>query len=119
MTRVIEEENIPAHVAEVGGAMLAALQPLVDKYPFVGEVRGRGLMIGIELVKNKVTREPLDKKTCEWIFRACLERGLLTMSYNPRVRLNPPLVISRDEALEGVAILDEVFAELATRFPRN
>jgi 4-aminobutyrate aminotransferase-like enzyme len=76
-------------------------------------------MIAIELVKDKKTREPLDRKTCEFVFQECLKRGLLTMAYAPRVRVNPPLVISRDEALEGVAILDEVFQELQGRWPRS
>ena len=115
VTRVIVEEKIPEHVAVVGDALLGALRPLVDKYRFVGEVRGKGLMIAIELVKDKHTREPLDKKTCEWIYMRCLEKGLLTMTYAPRVRVNPPLVITRDQALEGASILDEVFGELERR----
>ena len=115
VTRVLVEEKIPDHVAEVGDVMLEALRPLVDRYSFVGEVRGKGLMIAIELVKDKKTREPLDKKACEWVFQRCLHRGLLTMTYAPRVRINPPLVLTRDQALEGVAILDEVFAELEVK----
>ncbi|MSP63072.1 MAG: aspartate aminotransferase family protein [Myxococcales bacterium] len=117
VTRAIVEEKLPEHAAVVGDAMLFELQKLKDKYPFVGDVRGKGLMIAVELVKDKKTREPLDKKTCEWIFQACLKRGLLSMAYAPRVRINPPLVISRDEALEGIAVMDEVFAELAARWP--
>ena len=117
VTRVIVEDKLEVHAAEVGDALLAALRPLCDRYPFVGEVRGKGLMIAIELVADKQTRAPLDRKTCEWIYLRCLRKGLLTMTYAPRVRINPPLVISRDEALEGVAILDEVFAELAARGP--
>ena len=84
----------------------------LEKYDFVGEVRGKGLLLAVELVKSKQTREPLAKPTCEWIFRQCLERGLLTMAYAPRVRINPPLVITEEQALEGAAILDEVFAAL-------
>jgi 4-aminobutyrate aminotransferase-like enzyme len=97
--------------------MLSELMKLKEKYPFVGDVRGKGLLLAVELVKDKRTREPLDGKTCEWIFRECLSRGLLTMSYTHRVRINPPLTISRDQALEGVAILDEVLGELAKRPP--
>jgi 4-aminobutyrate aminotransferase-like enzyme len=114
VTRVLVEEKVPENADAVGRALLDALRPLA-RHPFVGEVRGKGLMIAIELVKDQHTREPLDRKTCEWIFSECLRRGLLTMAYAPRVRVNPPLVISREQALEGAAILDEVFAELAAR----
>jgi 4-aminobutyrate aminotransferase-like enzyme len=117
VTRVLVEEKIPEQVAEVGDVALAALMELKERYPFVGDVRGKGLMLAVELVKDKRTREPLDKKTCEWVFQECLKRGLLTMAYAPRVRINPPLTISRDQALEGVAILDEVFRELAKKWP--
>jgi 4-aminobutyrate aminotransferase-like enzyme len=117
VTKVIVDERLPEHVARVGDAALAALRPL-ERYPFVGEVRGKGLLIAIELVKDKKTREPLDKRTCEWIFLECLRRGLLTMAYAPRVRVNPPLVITEEQALEGAAILDEVFAALSARWPR-
>ena len=67
--------------------LLKAFQPMVDRYPFVGHVRGKGLMIAIELVSDKKTKAPLDKKTCEWIYLRCLHKGLLSMTYAPRVRV--------------------------------
>ena len=118
VTRVLVEEKLHENAAAVGDAMLGALMDFKEKYPFVGDVRGKGLMIAIELVADKKTREPLDKKTCEWIYRRCLDKGLLSMTYAPRVRINPPLVLSRDQALEGVAILGEVLDELSARWPR-
>ena len=118
VTRALVEERIPENAAKIGDELLAALMPLVDKYPFVGQVRGKGLMIAIELVTDKKTKQPLDRKTCEWIYLRCLQKGLLSMTYAPRVRINPPLVLRRDEALEGAAILDEVLGELAARWPR-
>jgi 4-aminobutyrate aminotransferase-like enzyme len=54
----------------------------------------------------------LPKPDCERLFRACLERGLIAMSYAPRVRINPPLTITEAEADEGLAILDEALTEL-------
>jgi 4-aminobutyrate aminotransferase-like enzyme len=114
VTRVIVDDRLDAHAASVGEAMLGELRKL-EKYRFVGEVRGKGLLLAVELVKNRATKEPLDKPTCEWVFTECLKRGLLAMAYAPRVRINPPLVITREQALEGVAILDEVLAELERR----
>jgi len=119
VTRAIVDEKLPENAAAVGDAMLAELMKMKEKYPFVGDVRGKGLMLAVELVKDKRTREPLDKKTCEWVFQECLKRGLLTMAYAPRIRINPPLTITRDQALEGVAILDEVLAKLASTWPSS
>jgi 4-aminobutyrate aminotransferase-like enzyme len=89
--------------------MLDALRPFVDDYPFVGEVRGRGLFIGIELVRSKKTREPLARSVTRRIFDECVRRGLLTMSYAPSFRIQPALTIDRATAMNGVAILREVF----------
>ncbi|HET6346611.1 MAG TPA: aminotransferase class III-fold pyridoxal phosphate-dependent enzyme, partial [Myxococcota bacterium] len=64
----VVDEDLVGNSQRIGAEILQALQPLVEKYPFVGEVRGRGLMIGLELVRDKKTKEPLGKKACEAIF---------------------------------------------------
>lgn len=115
VTEVIVDRDLAAHAAEVGRALLEVLAPLAEKYPFVGEVRGEGLLLAIELVQDRKSRAPLDQATCEWLFRECLRRGLVTMCYTPRVRINPPLVISREQALEGAAIFDAALAALGER----
>ena len=86
---------------------------LQEKYEFIGDVRGKGLLIGMDLVKDRETKEPLSAEVGEEIFLGALRRGLLLMGYFSRVRINPPLVLTEDEARDGVAILDEVFAEVA------
>ncbi|MFI5302595.1 MAG: aminotransferase class III-fold pyridoxal phosphate-dependent enzyme, partial [Polyangiales bacterium] len=93
--------------------MLRALRPFLDRYPFVGEVRGRGLFLGIDLVKDKATKTPLTKATMKWVFEQCLRRGLLTMAYAPSFRLQPALTIDEATADHGIAVLAEVFDELA------
>jgi 4-aminobutyrate aminotransferase/(S)-3-amino-2-methylpropionate transaminase len=116
VTRVIVDERLDLHAAHVGEKLLLALRALSEKYSFIGDVRGKGLLLAIELVQDKSTRTPLEKSRCEWIFHQCLRRGLLTMAYAPRVRINPPLTITEEQALEGVAILDEVFSELQSQW---
>jgi 4-aminobutyrate aminotransferase-like enzyme len=81
-----------------------------EKYEFVGDVRGRGLLLGLDLVRDHATRHELSRQVMEVIFKEALRRGLLVMGYFPRVRINPPLVITERQAEAGVAILDEVFA---------
>ena len=74
----------------------------------IGHVDGKGLLIGVELVKDRQTKEPLDKKVCVRIFQESLKRGLISMVYNPHFRINPALSISREEAETSLEILDEV-----------
>lgn len=107
--RVLDDEGLVERSREVGAAMLRELQPFVEEYPFVGEVRGRGLLAAIELVRSKRTKEPLSTKVTRRIYDACVTRGLLAMTYAPRVRLQPALTIDRATASNGVAILKEVF----------
>ena len=93
----------------VGEAMLRALEPFVDEYPFVGHVRGRGLFLGLELVRDRKTKEPLAKTVTRRIFDECVQRGLLTMAYAPSFRIQPALTIDVATAMNGIAILREVF----------
>ncbi|OGR83406.1 MAG: aminotransferase class III [Elusimicrobia bacterium RIFCSPLOWO2_01_FULL_54_10] len=109
---IILREKVVENSRTVGAALLRRLKEFENKYEFVGEVRGRGLMIGIELVKNKKTKEPMDKAAAHKIFQECLKRGLLSMAYSPRIRISPPLTIPGKVAMEGADILDEVFSKV-------
>ncbi|GIW44781.1 MAG: acetylornithine aminotransferase [Candidatus Binatia bacterium] len=111
----IVEEDLVANAHRVGQVLLCGLQELQEKYEFIGDVRGAGLFIGLDLVKDRQTKEPLPAAVMEQFFLAALRRGLLLMGYFSRIRINPPLVLSEEEAREGVAILDEVCAEVAPR----
>jgi 4-aminobutyrate aminotransferase-like enzyme len=113
---VILDEKLVENSARVGAKMLEALKGLQEKYRFIGDVRGRGLMIGVDLVADHKTKAPLDKTVTRALFHEALERGLVTMSYSNVIRINPPLVITEDEAKRGVDILDQSFAAIARRF---
>jgi 4-aminobutyrate aminotransferase-like enzyme len=110
--KIIKEDRLVENSRKVGGQMLHRLNTLKEKYEFIGDVRGKGLLIGIDLVRDLKTREPLSRKITEQIFMEALRRGIVTMTYFPRVRINPPLVITEEQAETGVAILDEVFAHV-------
>jgi len=110
--RAIDEDHLVANAREVGGAMLTALRPFVDDYPFVGKVDGRGLFLGIELVADKRTKAPLSRQVTRTIFDACVRRGLFTMAYAPSFRLQPALTIDLATAMNGIAVLREVFDQL-------
>lgn len=115
--QTIVDEALVENSREVGAHLLQGLSVLQEKYEFIGDVRGRGLLIGVELVKDRNTREPLDKAVTRQIFLETLKRGLICMNYKPNFRINPPLILSRAEADEGLAILDEVFAHVTRSIP--
>jgi 4-aminobutyrate aminotransferase-like enzyme len=110
--KAIRKEKLVENSRKVGAMMLHRLLDLKEKYEFVGDVRGRGLLLGIDLVRDARTRESMSRPVTEIIFKETLRRGLLTMSYFPRVRINPPLVITEEQAVTGLEILDEVFAHV-------
>jgi 4-aminobutyrate aminotransferase / (S)-3-amino-2-methylpropionate transaminase / 5-aminovalerate transaminase len=110
---VIEEEGLVQNAEKVGAFMLRRLREMQERYEFIGDVRGKGLLIGVELVKSRATKEPLAKDVCVRLFRECLKRGLVSMVYSPSFRVNPPLTIDEGTAGNALSILDEVFALLA------
>lgn len=115
--RTILEESLVENSRKVGDYLLAGFRRLQDKYEFIGDVRGRGLLIGVELVKDRKTKEPLERAVTRRLFLETLKRGLLCMNYKPNFRINPPLVLSREEADEGLSILDDVFTFLERNVP--
>lgn len=113
----ILNESLVENSREVGEHLLNGLRHLQEKYEFIGDVRGRGLLIGVELVKDRKTKEPLDKSVTRQIYLESLRRGLIGMNYKANFRINPPLVLSKEEADEGLGIIDEVFAFVADHIP--
>jgi 4-aminobutyrate aminotransferase-like enzyme len=113
---IIIHEKLVENSARLGALMLAALKELQQKYRFIGEVRGRGLMIGVEMVADRATKEPLDQTITRALFHEALNRGLVTMSYSHVIRINPPLVLNEEEAMCGIDILDQSFAAIARKF---
>ncbi|HEX6533313.1 MAG TPA: aspartate aminotransferase family protein [Gemmatimonadaceae bacterium] len=106
----ILEERLVEHSRALGAAMLAEMRCWEEQVPIVSDVRGRGLMIGMDLVVPG-TRTLLSKRLTRWIFDRLLARGVLAMIYNPEVRINPPLVISEEQAMEALAIMRDVLIE--------
>ncbi|MFH1724665.1 MAG: aspartate aminotransferase family protein [Elusimicrobiota bacterium] len=113
--RILEEENLVENSRAVGEAMLRRLKKTRERFPFIGDVRGRGLLIGVELVKDRKTKELLPKPSCRLIFEEALRRGLLTMAYSPVIRINPPLNITAEQADRGLDLLEETFEAVSKR----
>jgi 4-aminobutyrate aminotransferase-like enzyme len=113
---IIVNEDLVGNAERVGRSMLAALEAIKEKQPCIGVVRGKGLMLGIELVRDGKTKEPIDKDFTKALYQECLRRGLVAMTYSHAIRINPPLVISEDTALAGLAILDEALLATSRAF---
>ncbi len=101
------EHEYMQNAAEVGQYTLDALAEIQSRHPSIGDVRGLGLMIGVEFVKDRASREPAGELT-ERVVNLAFERGLLMLSCGQSViRIAPPLSISRSEVDEGLAIFEE------------
>jgi 4-aminobutyrate aminotransferase/(S)-3-amino-2-methylpropionate transaminase len=107
--QTILQESLVENSLTVGDYLLKGLRQMQEKYEFIGDVRGRGLLIGVELVKDGGTKEPLERTVTKQIFLEVLKRGMVSMSYKPNFRINPPLSLSKEEADIGLEILDDVF----------
>ncbi len=113
--RTLNQENVLENVRQVGKAMLDELRTWPERLRWVGDVRGEGLFLGVELVADRQTKEPLAKKICDEIFQDGLRRGLLAMSYTHAIRLQPALTIDRQTALAGLSLLRESIEAVARR----
>ena len=99
--------------AEVVGAhLLAGAKALMDKHRIIGEVRGRGLMIGIELVRDRATKERATTER-DRLVRECFARGLLILGAGQNaIRLSPPLVLTQEQADTALRVLDEALTAI-------
>ena len=112
---VLERDDIPAKVQEVSGPFQARLGGLVDRVPYVGNVRGIGLMAGIEMVADKATKAPLPKTSDlpARVAREAYRRGLMTRVSGSNMILSPPLVISAQEVDFLCTTLEAAFDAVA------
>ena len=89
------ETQLMANAADVGAHLMAGLQALKDKHPLIGDVRGRGLMVGVELVRDRATKERAGRER-DAVVNACFARGLLILGAGKNaIRFSPPLVLTR------------------------
>ena len=112
----IANENLVANAAARGRQLDAGLRKLAEKHRLIGDVRGRGLAIGVELVSDRTTREPAAKACQKTVYR-CFELGLLVFYVGMKsnvLELTPPLTLTKGEAAAGLAILDQALDDVAT-----
>ncbi len=104
--KYIIDKDIPAHVKKVGQYLMDALLALKNKYPFITEVRGRGLLVAVQF-ESDIAGD---------VLTASLEKGLLVNQVKPdAIRLIPPLIIGNKDADKAIGILDAVFSGIVKR----
>ena len=111
---VIEREKLQDNSLKVGGHILAGLDKLKEKHPIVGDVRGKGLMLGIELVKDRTTKEPA-KAECAQVLETCKDHGLLLGKgglQGQTIRFAPPMCVTQADADFLLEVLDTAFRAL-------
>lgn len=110
--QVIRDEGLVVNAAARGRQLLDGLEELQGRYPIIGDVRGLGLMVGVEM-SQRGSRAP-DPEAVKRVQKACLERNLLLLNcgtYGNVIRWIPPLVVSEQQINEGLAIFEEVIQE--------
>jgi 4-aminobutyrate aminotransferase len=111
---VLREERLVERSAALGAQIKARLEEMTADHPRVGEVRGLGMMIGVELVRDRATREPAPE-LCGRVVVEALRRGVLVLGggiHGNVLSLSPPFVITEEQADAALAVLDEVLSTL-------
>jgi 4-aminobutyrate aminotransferase-like enzyme len=110
---VLRDERLPENAARVGARLMNGLRALMPAHPLIGDVRGIGLYIGVELVLHRETRTPAGAHA-SWLAERMRENGILISTDGPAhnvLKIKPPLVFTDDDADRVVATLDEVLRD--------
>jgi 4-aminobutyrate aminotransferase-like enzyme len=111
--QTILDEGLVENAAQVGAVLLDGLRGLQEKYEFIGDVRGVGLMIGVEFVKDRATREPAPE-IVEQLVQGAFQQGLLLLGAGKStLRLAPPLVVGSEDIDTALAMIDAQLSEIA------
>jgi len=111
-TIALIQESLMANAAEVGGYLIAGLKALAGTHPLIGDVRGRGLMAGVELVRDRETKERATEER-NAVVTSAFNKGLLILGAGKNsVRFSPPLVLTKEQADTALRIFGEALGEV-------
>jgi len=112
---VIEEEGLCARSTALGDLLMARMERMKDEHPIIGDVRGKGCILGIELVKDRVTKEPFPEAG-SLVYQKAFSRGLAWIPAGHILRMSPPLIMEDEVALKAMEIIDEAIGETEREF---
>jgi 4-aminobutyrate aminotransferase-like enzyme len=115
--QVLEDENLLDRANKMGAIFTSHLRELQDKYELIGDIRGPGLMLGVELVKDRKTKEPAREETTRFI-KEGLKRGVIFgeskyLGLGNIIKIKPPLVITEDQVYKTLEVFEEIVSELS------
>lgn len=111
---IIREKNLISRAQEIGEKTFQRFKQMQEKYPIIGDVRGLGAMVAMEMVRNRKTKEPAQDET-KLLIKKCYENGLIVLkagTYNNIIRILMPLVITDDQLEEGLSILEKAIQDI-------
>jgi 4-aminobutyrate aminotransferase/4-aminobutyrate aminotransferase/(S)-3-amino-2-methylpropionate transaminase len=108
---VIEEEDILNNVRKVGAAFMRRMEKMKATHPIIGDVRGKGFLLGIELVKDKRTKEPFNEAG-KAVYQKAFRKGLAWIPAGHILRMSPPLIMDEEYAMKGMDIIEESISEV-------
>ncbi|MCP3661340.1 MAG: aminotransferase class III-fold pyridoxal phosphate-dependent enzyme [Gammaproteobacteria bacterium] len=115
--RIIKDENLLQNVTEMGDYLMGQLHELKEKHPMIGDVRGKGLFVGLELVKDRATKTPVDERIPIGIAADCMAQGVIIgrtnrsfQQYNNTLALSPALITGRTELDQIITAIDNAIA---------
>ena len=112
---VIEEENLLENVQRVGEFFMKRMTQMMANHPIVGDVKGKGFLLGIELVKDKSTKEPFDEAG-KLVYQKAFRKGLAWIPAGHILRMSPPLIMDEKYAAMGLDMIEESIAEVEKEF---
>lgn len=108
---VIEEEGILQNVREVGNSFIKRMNKMKEQHPIIGDVKGKGFLLGMELVKDKKTKEPFDEAG-KLVYQKAFRRGLAWIPAGHILRMSPPLIMDEKYAMVGMDIIEDAITEV-------
>ncbi|MEO6707714.1 MAG: aspartate aminotransferase family protein [Ginsengibacter sp.] len=112
---VIEEEDILENVRNVGAFFMKRMQQMKEQHPIIGDVKGKGFLLGIELVKDKKTKEPFEEAG-KLVYQKAFKKGLAWIPAGHILRMSPPLIMDEKYATIGMDIIEDAISEVEKEF---
>lgn len=112
---VIEEEQLLDNVRTVGKAIMKRLENMKAAHPIIGDVKGKGFLLGVELVKDKQTKEPF-AQAGTLVYQKAFRKGLAWIPAGHILRMSPPLIMDEEHAMKGLDMIEESIAEVEKEF---
>jgi len=112
---VVKEEDILENVRTVGNYFTKRMNRMKDDHPIIGDVKGKGFLLGIELVKDLKTKEPFDEAG-KLVYKKAFSKGLAWIPAGHILRMSPPLIMDEKHAALGMDIIEDSISEVEREY---